>query len=60
MGREGLVGMIGGDTIGQIQRAYFEQDRSIKEIVHTLSVSRTTVRKVTATCKDCGSEPMAE
>jgi len=45
MGREGLVGMIGGDTIGQIRRAYFEQDRSIKEIVHTLSVSRTTVRQ---------------
>jgi hypothetical protein len=37
-----------------------EQGRSIKEIVHTLSVSRTTVRKVTAICKDCGSEPVAE
>jgi len=46
------MGMISGDTIGQIRRAYFEQDRSIKEIAHTLSVSRTTVRKVTATCKD--------
>jgi transposase len=32
--------------IGQIRRAYFEQRRSIKEIVRTLRVSRTTVRKV--------------
>jgi hypothetical protein len=32
MGREGLVGMIGGDTIGRIRRAYFEQDRTIKEM----------------------------
>jgi transposase len=38
--------MIGVDLIGQIRRAYFEQDRSIKEIVRTLSVSRATVRKV--------------
>ena len=34
------------DLIGQIRRAYFEQHRSIKEIVRTLSVSRATVRKV--------------
>ena len=38
--------MIGVDKIGQIRRAYFEQQRSIKEIVRTLSVSRATVRKV--------------
>jgi hypothetical protein len=34
------------DKIGEIRRAYFEQHRSIKEIVRTLSVSRATVRKV--------------
>ena len=38
--------MIGVDMIGEIRRAYFEQERSIKEIVRTLSVSRATVRKV--------------
>jgi hypothetical protein len=38
--------MIGVDLIGQIRRAYFEQHRSIKEIVRTLKVSRATVRKV--------------
>ena len=38
--------MIGVDLIGQIRRAYFEQHRSIKEIVRTLLVSRATVRKV--------------
>ncbi len=38
--------MIGVDLIGQIRRAYFEQQRPIKAIVRTLSVSRTTVRKV--------------
>src|SRR5471032_3472474 len=38
--------MIGVDLIGEIRRAYFEQHRSIKEIVRTLSVSRATVRKV--------------
>ena len=38
--------MIGVDKIGEIRRAYFEQRRSIKEIVRTLSVSRATVRKV--------------
>ena len=38
--------MIGVDKIGQIRRAYFEQQRSIKEIVRTLSVLRATVRKV--------------
>ena len=38
--------MIGVDLIGQIRRAYFEQQRSIKEIVRTLTVSRATVRKV--------------
>jgi hypothetical protein len=46
MGREGLLGMIGVDKIGEIRRAYFEQHRSIKEVVRTLSVSRATVRKV--------------
>ena len=40
------MGMVGVDKIGEIRRAYFEQDRSIKEIVRTLSVSRATVRKV--------------
>ena len=40
------MGMIGVDKIGEIRRAYFEQGRSIKEIVRTLSVSRATVRKV--------------
>ena len=38
--------MIGVDQIGQIRRAYFEQQRPIKEIVRTLSVLRATVRKV--------------
>ena len=38
--------MIGVDVIGQIRRAYFEQQRPIKEIVRLLSVSRATVRKV--------------
>jgi DNA-binding transcriptional regulator LsrR (DeoR family) len=38
--------MVGVDLIGQIRRAYFEQHRSIKEIVRTLTVSRATVRKV--------------
>ena len=40
------MGMIGVDKIGEIRRAYFEQERTIKEIVRTLSVSRATVRKV--------------
>ena len=38
--------MMGVDKIGEIRRAYFEQHRSIKEIVRTLSVSRATVPKV--------------
>jgi transposase len=38
--------MIGVDVIGQIRRAYFEQQLPIKEIVRLLSVSRATVRKV--------------
>ena len=38
--------MIGVDLIGDIRRAYLEQKRPIKEIVRTLSVSRTTVRRV--------------
>jgi len=38
--------MIGVDTIGEIRRAYFEGHLPIKEIVRTLSVSRSTVRKV--------------
>ncbi|HTD00059.1 MAG TPA: hypothetical protein VK734_20155, partial [Bradyrhizobium sp.] len=33
MGWGGLWGMIGVDKIGEIRRAYFEQHRSIKEIV---------------------------
>jgi hypothetical protein len=46
IGREGLMGMVGVDKIGEIRRAYFEQERPIKEIVRTLSVSRATVRKI--------------
>ena len=38
--------MVGVDKIGEIRRAYFEQERPIKEIVRTLSVSRATVRKI--------------
>src|ERR1019366_3861109 len=38
--------MIIVDMIGQIRRAYFEQQWPIKKIVRTLSVSRATVRKV--------------
>src|SRR3981189_3778853 len=38
--------MIGVEKIGEIRRGYFDRDRSIKEIVRTLSVSRATVRKV--------------
>ena len=34
------------DTIGKVRRAYFEHQLPIKEIVRTLSVSRSTVRKV--------------
>ena len=40
------MGMFRVDKVGEIRRAYFEQERSIKEIVRTLSVSRATVRKV--------------
>jgi len=47
IGPEGLMGMVGVDKIGEIRRAYFEQDRLIKEIVRTLSVSCATVRKAT-------------
>ena len=43
--------MMGVDKIGEIRRAYFEQERSIKEIVRTLSVSRATVRKVIRGCQ---------
>ena len=46
IGREGLTGMICVEKIGDIRRAYFEQGRTIKEVVRTLSVSRETVRKV--------------
>ena len=38
--------MIIVDTIGKVRRAYFEHHLPIKEIVRTLSVSRSTVRKV--------------
>ena len=38
--------MIGVDIIGQIRRAYFERHEPIREIERTLSVSRSTVRKV--------------
>ena len=38
--------MVGVELIGRIRRAYFDQHLPIKEIVRTLSVSRTTVRKV--------------
>jgi hypothetical protein len=40
--------MISVDKIGHIRRAYFEQQRSIKEIVRTLSVSRARRIFVTA------------
>ena len=40
------MGMLRVDKIGEIRRAYFELERSIKQIVRTLSVSRATVRKV--------------
>ncbi len=40
------MGMFRVDKIGELRRAFFEQERSIKEIVRTLSVSRATVRKV--------------
>ena len=40
------MGMFRVDEIGEIRRAYFEQGRSIKEIVRALSVSRARVRKV--------------
>ena len=40
------MGMVGVDKIGEIRRAYFEQKRTIKEIVRALLVSRATVRKV--------------
>lgn len=38
--------MIGVDLIGDIRRAYFEEQLPIKEIVRRLSVSRASVRKV--------------
>jgi transposase-like protein len=38
--------MISVGIIGQIRRAYFERQRSIREIERKLSVSRSTVRKV--------------
>ena len=40
MGLEGALGNDWRGKIGEIRRAYFEQHRSIKEIVRTLSVSR--------------------
>jgi transposase len=59
---EGPVGVIDVDQIGQIRRAYFEQQLPIKEIVRRLSISRTTVRKVirgeaTAFDYDRGAQP---
>jgi len=38
--------MIGVDLIGDIRRAYYEEQLPIKEIVRRLSVSRASVRKV--------------
>jgi hypothetical protein len=38
VGREGLLGMISVDKIGQIRRAFFERHLPIKEIVRTLSL----------------------
>ncbi len=38
--------MMSVDVIGNVRRAFFEQHLPIKEIVRTLSVSRSTVRKV--------------
>ena len=46
LGREGLMGWSAWIRFGEIRRAYFEQERPIKEIVRTLSVSRATVRKI--------------
>jgi transposase len=43
--------MMSVDVIGDVRRAYFEQQLPIKEIVRTLSVSRATVRKVIRSCK---------
>ena len=34
------------ETIAKIRRAYFVQEKSIKQISRELRVSRTTVRKV--------------
>ncbi len=40
--------MIAVDMIGRIRRAYFDRQRSIKEIVRTLSVSREDRARVPA------------
>jgi hypothetical protein len=58
LGREGLWGMIGVEKIGEIRRAYFEQHRSIKEIVRTLSVCLRWSKSNPARCRirrSCGS-----
>lgn len=38
--------MIGVDIIGQIRRAYFQQQGPIKRIVRTLSAASTILRSV--------------
>ena len=52
MAGKGREGMIGVDVIGQIRRAYFEQQRPIKEIVRLVSVSRATVRQSYSRTRD--------
>ena len=49
--------MIGVEKIGEIRRAYFEQHRSIKEIVRTLSVSRATFDRELLEPKIFGPRP---
>lgn len=39
---------IAGETIGEVRRPYFARHSPIKEIVRTLSVSRTTLRRLGA------------
>ena len=42
----GWQGMKSMDTIARIRREYFVREKSIKQIVRELHVSRNTVRKV--------------
>jgi DNA-binding transcriptional regulator LsrR (DeoR family) len=52
--------MIGVELIGEIRRAYFEQRRSIREIVRTLAVSRATVRRVVRSQKTEFKYPLCQ